>query len=73
MNTMQDYPKGVLRGKAAEHKFTLNRYRPGEDTGFFVERYWAISWDLRGEEPHLQNKLPYPCVNLVDNSQHPSY
>jgi len=58
-------PRGVLNLKAGEKKFQLSRHPPAQDLSFFVERYWIVSWDLRGQEPYVQETLPYPCVNLV--------
>src|SRR5260221_13412865 len=58
-------PRGILNLKAGEKKFQLSRYLPAQDLSFFVERYWIVSWDLRGQEPYVQETLPYPCVNLV--------
>jgi AraC-like DNA-binding protein len=58
-------PRGVLNLKAGEKKFQLSRYLPAQDLSFLVERYWIVSWDLRGQEPYVQETLPYPCVNLV--------
>src|SRR5690242_1093249 len=55
--------KGILNPKFAETKFQLTRHFPTEDLAFFVMRYWIIRWDL--DEPHVQETLPYPCVNLV--------
>ncbi len=65
-------PRGILNLKAGEKKFQLSRHLPSQDLSFFVERYWIVSWDLRGQEPYVQETLPYPCVNLVfekDNSR----
>src|SRR5712691_6936913 len=58
-------PRGILNLKAGEKKFQLSRYLPAQDLSFFVERYWIVSWDLRGQEPYVQETLPYPCVNMV--------
>jgi AraC-like DNA-binding protein len=58
-------PRGVLNLKAGAKKFQLSRYPPAQDLSFFVERYWIVSWDLRGQEPYVQETLPYPCINLV--------
>src|SRR5215467_1265337 len=58
-------PRGVLNFKEGEKKFQLSRHLPAQDLSFFVERYWIVSWDLRGQEPYVQETLPYPCVNLV--------
>jgi AraC-like DNA-binding protein len=37
-----------------------------------IEHYWIVQWDLRGQDPHLQENLPHPSVHLVfekDNSR----
>jgi AraC-like DNA-binding protein len=57
--------RGILNLKAGKVKFQLSRHLPARDLTFFVERYWIVSWDLRGQEPYVQETLPYPCVNLV--------
>ncbi len=57
--------KGILNRRAGEMKFHLMRHTPTQDLSFFVENYWAVSWDLRGQEPYVQEVLPYPCVHLV--------
>lgn len=57
--------RGILNLKAGEKKFQLSRHAPVQDLSFFVERYWIVIWDLRGQEPYVQETLPYPCVNLV--------
>ena len=65
MKSIIGKPRGVLNLKAGEKKFQLSRHPPAPDLSFFVERYWIVSWDLRGQEPYVQETLPYPCVNLV--------
>jgi AraC-like DNA-binding protein len=57
--------RGILNPKVAETKFQISRHSPSPDLNFFVERYWIIHWDLRGQAPYVQETLPYPCVNLV--------
>jgi len=57
--------RGILNLKAGEKKFQLSRHPPAQDLAFFIERYWIVSWDLRGQQPYVQETLPYPCVNLV--------
>lgn len=58
-------PRGILNLKAAEKKLQLALHSPSPDLSFFVEYYWIVSWDLRGQEPYLQENLPHPCVHLV--------
>lgn len=52
-----------LRGgwtRFQQHRFL----EPPEDLAPFVARYWAASWDLRGEPPYRQLIVPYPNVHL---------
>lgn len=56
---------GVLNLEAGEKKFSLTRHEPAEELRFFIQRYWIVSWDLRGQDPYRQDVLPHPCVNLV--------
>lgn len=58
-------PRGILNVKPSERKFQLSRYMPAADLSFFVEHYWFVRWDLRGQEPYVQETLPYPSVHLV--------
>lgn len=57
--------RGILNVRAGEKKFRLARHTPAQDLSFFVECYWIVSWDLRGQEPYVQEVLPYPCIHLV--------
>ncbi len=56
--------RGVLRPDLAARRFTLSRHRPAEALAAFVEYYWILRWDLRGEPPHSQAVLPHPNVHL---------
>ncbi len=57
--------KGVLAPALAAQKFRLARFTPAADLKSFVEYFWLVAWDLRGQEPHVQKTLPSPCVHLV--------
>ena len=65
MKSIIGKPRGILNLRAGEKKFQLSRHLPSHDLSFFIERYWIVSWDLCGQEPYVQETLPYPCVNLV--------
>jgi len=56
---------GVLRADAAAGRFTLARHEPPADLATFVDFFWVVRWDLRGEPPHEQAILPHPNVNLA--------
>ncbi|MCC6557908.1 MAG: AraC family transcriptional regulator [Polyangiaceae bacterium] len=57
--------KGLLDPAAAREKLRLARVHPSADLAPFVEHHWIVAWDLRGQAPHAQRTLPYPCVNVV--------
>lgn len=58
-------PSGLLNPNVGKQKFTLTRYLPDRDLEFFVEHYWIVKWDLRGQEPYISENLPHPTVHLV--------
>ena len=62
---LKTVPKGVLDPALAAQRFRLGRYPPAADLQSFIEYFWIVEWDLRGQEPHVQKILPYPCVHLV--------
>jgi len=63
--TADKLPKGVLHPLTGERKFSLARYQPSGDTGYFVQHYWIVRWDLRGQEPYPQTLIAYPNVNMI--------
>jgi len=58
-------PRGVLRPSAATSRFTLATREPPAELAAFVEYYWIVRWDLRGEPDHTQSVLPHPNVHLA--------
>ena len=57
--------RGVLRPSLAADRFGLVRLAPSVPLAPFVEYYWIVRWDLRGQPSHEQTILPHPNVNLV--------
>jgi AraC-like DNA-binding protein len=57
--------RGVLRPETAAQRFTLARREPLTALAPFIDFFWIIRWDLRGEPPHEQAILPLPNVNLA--------
>lgn len=57
--------KGILRADAGKRKFKLSRYEPAEELSPYIQHYWVVEWDLRGQEPYRQTVLSHPNVNLV--------
>ena len=57
--------RGVLRPDLAADRFGLARIAPSGPLAPFVDYYWIVRWDLRGQPPYEQTILPHPNVNLV--------
>ena len=62
---LQSVPKGVLDPSLAAQRLRIARHPPATDLKYFVDYFWVVEWDLRGQEPHVQKTLPHPCVHLV--------
>lgn len=58
-------PRGLLHRAEGTTRFRLERYLPSPPLTFFVEHYWSVHWDLRGEEPYVSENLPHPSVHMV--------
>jgi AraC-like DNA-binding protein len=63
--TVQDRAKGVIAPALAGKTFRMGRYLPPPDLAPFIEHYWIVAWDLRGQPPFVQRTLPYPSVHVV--------
>ncbi len=57
--------KGILKPAALYKKFFLSHHAPSSKLAFFIEHYWVVSWDLRGENSYESEVLSYPSVHLV--------
>ncbi len=56
---------GVLHAETAATRFTLSRHLPPDDLAPFLDYWWVVRWDLRGQPPHEQAILPHPNVTLA--------
>jgi AraC-like DNA-binding protein len=57
-------PRGVVNQRLAETKFSLSRHAPAPALRQFVDYYWILRWDLRGQPPHEQRVLPNLAVTV---------
>ena len=57
--------RGVLHPDGAAGRFTLSRAGPPPDLAPFVDYYWIVRWDLRGQPDYEQSILPHPVVHLA--------
>lgn len=56
--------KGILRPQEAARHIDLRRYPVAGPLGRYVERYWAVHWDLPEGASYESVVIPHPCVNL---------
>jgi AraC-like DNA-binding protein len=61
----QGLGRGVLHQDLAGTRFQLSRHPPSAALAPFLDFYWIVRWDLRGQPPHEQKILPHPNVNLA--------
>ncbi|MFC4812044.1 DUF6597 domain-containing transcriptional factor [Paenibacillus sp. GCM10023250] len=57
--------RGILKAELARQKFALRRLDPSPGLAPYIEHYWIVRWDLRGQEPYSQTVLSYPSMHVV--------
>jgi AraC-like DNA-binding protein len=60
---------GVLHPNSSAQHFQLRRYQPDSALASLVEQFWLVDWDLREQQPHIQQNLPDPNMHLVITQQ----
>lgn len=62
----RDAPRGILNPESRRVDLTgLARFHASADLAPFVEHYWIVRWDLRGQPPRTQETLPHPSVHIA--------
>lgn len=57
--------RGILHRLGPAGRFHHARHPAIPPLDAFVQHCWIVRWDLRGEQPQLQETLPHPNVYLV--------
>ena len=57
--------RGILRRRTADKRFQVDRRAPSPDLADLAEYLWILTWDLPGGEPHTQQVLTRPTVNMT--------
>jgi AraC-like DNA-binding protein len=65
VQTVEEKPRGILNPQMGKQKFQLARYEPTPELVCFVEHYWTVKWDLRGQPPYNSETLPHPSIHLA--------
>lgn len=59
-------PRGVLDAPAVRAASPApGRFLPEAPLDAFVEHFWSVAWDLRGQPPVTRQTLPHPSIHLV--------
>ncbi|XXF75242.1 helix-turn-helix transcriptional regulator [Myxococcaceae bacterium GXIMD 01537] len=60
-----DAPRGVLQRRAPAGRIVHERFAPAPELEEYIQHFWTVRWDLRGEPPLLAETLPHPCIHVV--------
>ncbi|BCI54535.1 transcriptional regulator [Mycolicibacterium litorale] len=56
---------GVVGRARTTSAFDLQRWAPSPQAAVFVEHFWSVSWDLRGQQPFDTTVITFPSVHLT--------
>ena len=62
-------PRGLLQRKATTPSAGHRRLVPAKELRAYVEHFWIVRWDLRGETPQLAETLPHPSVYWITENR----
>lgn len=57
--------RGILRRRTADERFRIDRRAPSADLAGLVAYLWILTWDLPDGEPHTQQVVTRPTVNMT--------
>ena len=57
--------RGIVAPEAGLTHFRLDRYPPSPPVARFVDRYWVVTWDLRGRLAPTQQVLAHRFLASV--------
>jgi AraC-like DNA-binding protein len=66
MATPKGHPEAIVRPKAGERAFDVQRLPPGPELAEFVDYYWLVRWHV--PEPFEQQVVPQPRVHVAAES-----
>jgi len=57
--------RGLVGRAGSTSMFDLHRWAPSDATARFVEHFWSVSWDLRGQHPYQSTVITFPSMHLT--------
>ena len=61
-------PRGIIKNRTINQKFTLNRRSPPAKLDYIIEHYWSIQWHLDNGEKVAQNVLSHPNIHITNEN-----
>ena len=62
-------PRGLLQRNATTPNAGHARLLPAPELRAFIEHFWIVRWDLRGQKPQLAETLPHPSVYWITENR----
>lgn len=70
-NRKKEPSRGILKTPhPADQRYRYVRYYPSDDLHLYIEHFWIVEWDLRGEPPERAETLPHPSVHMIFQRGH---
>jgi AraC-like DNA-binding protein len=57
--------RGVVGRANSTSLFDLDRWPPSDAAGRFVEHFWSVRWDLRGQESFDSTVITFPSLHIT--------
>ena len=57
--------RGLVSSRVSGSRVDARGYAPPDALRDIVATFWIGSWDLRGQAPHVTERVSDPCMNLV--------
>src|SRR6267142_3678118 len=57
--------RGVVGRAGSMTMFDLDRWAPSDATARFVEHFWSVQWDLRGQSPFDSTVITFPSMHIT--------
>jgi len=65
VRSVREDARGIVAPDLGLQRFRLDRFPPSPEVARLVDRYWVVTWDLRGQPSHTQHVFPHPVVNVT--------
>ncbi|CAA0122160.1 Uncharacterised protein [Mycolicibacterium vanbaalenii] len=57
--------RGVVGRAKSSSVYDLQRWAPSDESSRFVEHFWSVSWDLRGQRPFASTVITFPSMHIT--------